>query len=271
MHVQGRVDVPEGEGMRYTAAAIQFDCVPGDRNYNLARAFMMLRKVAKGGASLIVLPENFSTGTPPAKQLKEHAEEFKGDLFERMKGIAEETSTTIAYSFIESAGKELYSTAVLMGPKGPDGYHRREYLTPEEEGTLTGGIESQVYDTPLGKMALLLGHEIEYPEAGRAIAKADVVCLCAAARDEELWEIATRARAIENGFWLVAANRSGMDGIVSYCGSTRIVSPTGVVVHKVLTGEDTALYEIKTGDVSWARERRPYQRGLELAERRSRT
>lgn len=255
--------------MRYNAAAIQFDSVQGDRNYNLARAFMMIRKAAKDGASLIVLPELFSTGTPSIKKYAESAEEFKGDLYQRMQSISKETSAHIAYSFIESSGKETYATAVLMGPKGPEGYHRRVYVTPDEEGVLGGGIENQVYETPLGKIALLVGQEVEYPEAGRAIAGADVVCLCAAARDEELWEIATRARAIENGFWLIAANRSGRDGIVSYCGMTRIISPTGMVVSKVVTGEGTAVSEIKTGDVSWARERHPYRRGLELAERRS--
>jgi len=46
----------------------------------------------------------------------------------------------------------------------------------------------------------------------------------------EHWRTLLRARAIENQAWVVAANRTGDDPNVSYCGDSMIIDPFGEII-----------------------------------------
>jgi predicted amidohydrolase len=72
------------------------------------------------------------------------------------------------------------------------------------------------------------------------------------------WDLATRARALENGCFLVASNRIGSEKDSVFCGHSRIVDPQGTVIIDAGLQEAAILASIDLADISAQRQRIPY-------------
>ena len=84
-------------------------------------------------------------------------------------------------TFFETAGEELfYHSAPLLDPQGRLlGIQRQTHLSSEEKTLgLSRGTELTVFDTPIGKLAIVVGTDAWYPEASRILALqgAEIVC-----------------------------------------------------------------------------------------------
>jgi predicted amidohydrolase len=55
---------------------------------------------------------------------------------------------------------------------------------------------------------------------------------------EYLLNLRTRARAQDNQIFVVAANRWGTDGTVTYCGQSKIVNPRGEIIAEAGASEN---------------------------------
>lgn len=84
---------------------------------------------------------------------------------------------------------EIYHETCLISPGGElQGCQRQLFLSREErELGWCRGDTAAVFDTDLGKVAILTGTDAWYPEVGRVLALqgADIVCCCGAIRSEE--------------------------------------------------------------------------------------
>ncbi len=74
------------------------------------------------------------------------------------------------------------------------------------------------------------------------------------------WDLLTRSRALENGCFLVAANRVGKEKDSEYCGHSRIVSPKGDVLVDAGLEELVITENIDFEDISNQRLELPYLR-----------
>ena len=74
------------------------------------------------------------------------------------------------------------------------------------------------------------------------------------------WDLLTRSRALENGCFLVAANRVGKEKDSEYCGHSSIVSPKGDVLIETELEELVVTGEIDLEDISRQRVEVPYLR-----------
>ena len=115
---------------------------------------------------------------------------------------------------------------VFLDGKPPTGESQR--YEPGEEAVLA--------DTPWGPMALTVCYDIRFPHLYRQHAQEGAVLAFAPSAfsvptGKAHWEALLRARAIENGFWIVAAAQVGkhLDGRDTY-GHSLIVSPWGEVL-----------------------------------------
>ena len=134
-----------------------------------------------------------------------------------------------------------YNTAVLVGPEGYVGKHRKIHPTGTERLLFMSGHELNVFDTAIGKIGLLICNDKVFPESARAlkIAGAEIIacCTCWPAMNPKLGDNDPMLkinnglgtfRALENTLIFVDANIGGTtDGVHCECGHSRIVGPMG--------------------------------------------
>ncbi|MFN4183114.1 MAG: carbon-nitrogen hydrolase family protein, partial [bacterium] len=113
-----------------------------------------------------------------------------------------------------------------------------------------------------GKIGMLICHDLRYPEACRSLVfkGAQIVLVPSAFGKSRVysWDVQTRARAMENGIFILYANRVGEEPDFAFCGNSRIVNPWGKpVVSLSDSAEGLATAEISLDDIPKAREEIP--------------
>jgi predicted amidohydrolase len=124
------------------AAFIQTSPVFGEVKANVDKA---VSRIAKLDASLIVLPELFSTGYQfrSKKELLDLAEEVPAGYATRaLIEAAKARGAYIVAGLAERAGRKAYNSAVLVGPRGLIGTYRKAHLFWDEKKIFAKG------DTP---------------------------------------------------------------------------------------------------------------------------
>jgi predicted amidohydrolase len=226
----------------------------------LARVERTVVAARQRGADLVVFPEcalggylreprpedEFGPGLPPAL-------DPDGPEVARLIGIA--GATTICVGYTEAGDGGPFTSAVCVSGDGVHGRQRKVHLPPAERFAYRPGEGFAAFDTPVGRVGMLLCYDKLFPEAARALALdgAEVIaCLAAwpvdrhrpADRVEEdrqtrHFTLAAAARAIENQVAWVSSNQTGHCGALQFLGHAQVVDPDGVV--RASTGAEAAL------------------------------
>ncbi|SSS89070.1 amidohydrolase [Acinetobacter baumannii] len=106
-----------------------------------------------------------------------------------------------------------------------------------------------------------------FPEGARILALkgADLIIYPSAFGEERYyaWDIATKARALENGCYVIAANRTGIEkGETIFGGHSRILDPKGNILAEATKENEVIVTEIDMNKVSEQRKTIPYLRDL---------
>ncbi len=230
------------------AAAVQLNS-SASVEANIAAADKHVRAAAADGATLIVLPEKWTVGSP--EDLRAGAQTLDGSAISWARDTARELGVDLVAGSISERveGREKLSNASVH--VGPDGeikavYRKLHMFDVEIEGkrycesdTDEPGEEVVVSQLADGaKLGMSICYDLRFPELFRVLALRDarVVALPAAftlptTRDH--WETLIRARAIENQVFVVAANQVGEHpGGHHSGGSSLIVDPWGAVLAR---------------------------------------
>ncbi|MFZ3073335.1 MAG: nitrilase-related carbon-nitrogen hydrolase [Thermodesulfobacteriota bacterium] len=203
----------------------------------------VVRKIAlrsSEGIGLVVLPEFFSTGyqfktKAEARELAEKAPD--GYTTRRLIEVAKKTWTHIVFGMAEIDGKNLYNSAVLVGPKGFIGTYRKAHLFWNEKKIFTpGNMPFKVYDIGTAKVGMMICFDWLFPEAARRLALlgADII-----AHPSNLvlphCPKAMITRCLENRVFSITANRVGREARIkgvrlTFIGQSQVVSPKGEVL-----------------------------------------
>jgi predicted amidohydrolase len=139
-----------------------------------------------------------------------------------------------------------YNAAACVSGDGLLGLHRKTHLPLDEDRFTTVGDQLAAFDTPVGRLGMLICYDKAFPEAARTLALDGAQLLCTMSawpcsatnpapvltddrqwRRAELWD---RARAAENSFVVASANQTGAFGRLQFLGGARIVGPGGDIV-----------------------------------------
>lgn len=220
----------------------------------LARIERTVRIARSRGASLIVFPESALGGylyEPRAGEAGEAAEMAPppalprhADAFDRLSRAAGPAVLCVGYT--EAAPGGPYSSAICLSGDGVLGHHRKVHLPPGEQGVLTAGEGFAAFDTPLGRLGLLICYDKVFPESARALALdgAEIIACIGAwptcrARPARLmrndrqvrhFNALDIVRAVENQVVWIAANQYGPLGRLRFLGQAKIVDPDGRVL-----------------------------------------
>ena len=254
-------------------AAIQMNCVPGNKEENLNKAYSMIVEAAKKQAEVVVLPELFSTGYRVEENDVELAERFTSDsdTIEWMTNIAKELEIILAACITEESLVDgvIYDTAVLVDKNGLQSNYRKIYLWDQENVRFAKGQNYQSCSIGKLNIGLQICYEVGFPEGARILTLqgANLLIYPSAFGNARLyaWDIATRARALENGCFVSAANRIGTEKEeTTFGGHSRIIDPTGRVLVEALDNEEIIIAEIDLSLVTEQRRTIPYLRDLNI-------
>src|SRR4051794_25165939 len=229
----------QAEPVRIAAAATPF--VAGVD----ASLALIARIVRSARADLVVLPEAVLGGYLAGDEL-----DVDGPEIARLCEIAGDT--VVCAGFGERGG---YSSAVCVSGDGVLGHQRKVHIPPSEVGAFHPGDGFAAFDTPVGRVGMLICYDKVFPEAARTLALdgAEVIAslsawpLCriaparriAADRQARQFDLMDEARAIENQVVWVSSNLTGRIGPLRFIGHAKVVDPSGAVVAR--TGGRSAL------------------------------
>ena len=255
-------------------AAIQMASATADKAANLAKAE---RLIEAAEADLAVLPELFATeffAGEKDPRFFDYAEPVDGPLIRKMTEVARRTATMLAVPLFEyGSDGRYYNSTVLIGTDGATiGCYRKTHVPltlTHEKYYFAPGNAFPVFDTPLGRIGILICYDRWYPEAWSCLrdAGAEIVCVPISSWEYQggseapVWDALHQIRAKENQLFIVAANRTGREGKFTYIGRSLLLSPSGEVLGAANGTEETALTaDIDLGDVRRARGRWPLLR-----------
>ncbi len=214
----------------------------------LKRSTELIGIAASEGAQIACLPSLFSRRWFPASIDKgnfKFAEGADGPTITSMRKAADENNIYLIATLFEKDkdNDEHYNTAFLIDPNGEITGKYRKIHVPQiplwEEGAYfkPGNLGFPVFDTPLGKIGILLCWDIFFPEAFRmlALGGAEIVFTPTASaftHSGSKWERAITSAAHANGFFVFRVNRVGDEGEQSFYGSSFCAGPDGDFVLK---------------------------------------
>lgn len=209
-------------------------------------------EAASQGAGLVVFPECAIGGYLREPLPGEAGPELPTPLHRdgpeigRLIRIAAAHDVTIVAGYSEAGPKGPYTSAVCVDGSGILGHQRKVHLPPGERFAYQAGDTFDAFDTPVGRMGLLVCYDKCFPEAARALALdgAEIICCIAAwpvcrqrparritqDRQTRHFNALDEARAIENQVVWVSTNLTGRDGPLRFLGNSKVVDPDGVVL-----------------------------------------
>lgn len=251
-------------------AAIQMNTILGDRKQNYHKAKKLIAEAVEKSAQIIVLPELFDTGYRVEEQDTILAQSIPGPVTDWLEKLAKEYQVVLVTAILEKEIEtaQVYDTAVIVSPDGLVGSYRKIQLWGMEKSRFQPGNKLPIFQIDDWKIGLQICYEIGFPEGARILSMKDAHLLLypSAFGHERLyaWKQATRARALENGIYLVAANRSGIDKDETvFAGHSRIVNPQGQVLAEAAREDEVIVSMIDLEQIQAQREKIPYIKDLD--------
>jgi predicted amidohydrolase len=198
-----------------TVATVHFDPVLGDVAGNRSRLLGLDEEAAKAGAKIIVNTEMGTTGYAffSRAQFGKVAEPIPGPTTHAFGQLAKKYRVYIAVGMaeVDPETQQYYNTVALIGPDGrvAGTYRKRNTLLEASYNAIVTG-PVPVFETPYGKIAVVICADLFYPQFPRlaAVAGADIL-LAPANVGVDLSFLQQRAK--ENDLALVVANRYGTE------------------------------------------------------------
>ena len=277
-------------------AALQFACGRSEEE-NRKKAEDMIRKAAREGAQVILLPELFERPYFCQERRYEYyqyaAPVDQNPAVLHMKKLAAELQVVLPVSFYERDGNRLFNTVAMLDADGsllgiyrkthiPDDHYYQEkfYFTPGDTGF-------RVFATRYGKVGVGICWDQWFPEAARAMAVqgAEMLLYPTAIGSEPIlnvdssghWRRVMQGHAAANLMPVIAANRIGLETVkpcpenggqsssLCFYGSSFITDATGALLASASRDQEEILYasfdldELDRERLSWGlfRDRRP--------------
>jgi predicted amidohydrolase len=241
-----------------------------DKRKNLEKSIKFIAKAASRGAELVCFPEfqmAFSPGSQSPGELATIAETVKGNFVTELADAAKKNKIGVIATIYEKSRKQnrVYDTAVMISPAGKmSAVYRKLHLYnalgfKESAKLMPGKSITKPAKTVAGNVGLLICYDLRFPEISRilTVRGADLLVApsawVAGEMKEEHWQTMIKARAIENGSYVIAPDQLGN----IYCGRSMAVDPFGVVLMDMGQSEGIEVIDVDRSRVQNVRRSLP--------------
>jgi N-carbamoylputrescine amidase len=246
-----------------------------DLDADFDRIAALIGQARERGVRLLALPEaclggyltsldgtasGDDPGPPPLR--------LDGPEIGRLAALAGDMVVTAGYCELDSgeladgelAGGRLFNSVVCVHGDGVLGNHRKVHQPLGEGASYDRGGEFTAFDTPVGRLGMMICYDKAFPESARALALAGaeiVACVSAwpgsrtnqaadlaADRWVHRFDLFDQVRALENQIVWLSANQSGTFGSLRFVASAKVVGPGGEVLATTGLGEGMAVADL---------------------------
>lgn len=244
--------------VRMAAVAAPFD---RDLEGDFARIGELIDRARAQGVRLLALPEaclggylahlNGGADEPPALSVG-------GPEIARLAALAGEM--VVCAGYCEADGDRRYNSVVCVHDGRVLGNHRKVHQPLRESASYDSGDSFAAFDTPVGRLGLLICYDKAFPESARSLALdgAEIIVVVSAwpgsrtnapadladDRWTRRFDLFDRARALENQVVWLSANQSGTFGSLRFVCSAKVVDPGGDVLATTGTAPGMAVADV---------------------------
>jgi len=244
----------------------------GSMEKNLVKSLEAIRLAAENGAELILFPE---------VQLTEFFPQYEGLSVEH---YLQEKDSPVVKAFCEACRKygvmavpniyykengKPYDASFLIDGEGTvlgiqkmvhvaqaPQFYEQDYYTPADDGF-------HVYNTPLGKIGIVVCFDRHYPESIRteALMGADLILIPTVntkGEPSDVFEWELRIQAFHNSVHIAMCNRVGKEGEMDFCGESILVDASGSVAVKADDTEQIVYADLDVAAAGKLRSQKTY-------------
>lgn len=265
--------------MTFRAACLQL-CSTTDVDENIATVDALARRAKTEGADYVQTPEMTNIVQRGRRQLFEAIDsEAEDRAVQAFSALANELGIILHIGSLALAAGDgkIANRALIFGPDGGvlgryDKIHLFDVDLPNgeswrESSVYVPGERAEVVELGWCRLGVAICYDIRFPGLYRDLARAGASVLTAPAAftrqtGEAHWTVLQRARAIENGAFMISAAQAGKhaDGRETY-GHSIIVDPWGIVLAEAGgAAPDVIVADIDPAKSSEARQRIPSQK-----------
>jgi predicted amidohydrolase len=243
---------------------------------NIAETSRLVREAASSGAQFIATPENTTLMAPDGgAKLANSYDEARDPALPAFSALAKDLKVwlLIGSLAIKVSDRKTANRSFLFAPDGRiiACYSKIHLFDVElasgevyrESNTVAGGDEAMVADTDFGPIGLSICYDLRFPQLYRRLAQKGAFLFTVPSAftvptGEAHWHVLLRARAIENGAFVIAPAQGGThaNGRKTY-GHSLIVAPWGEVLAEAGTEPGVILADIDPALSALARARVP--------------
>lgn len=213
------------------------------KDENLRSAIEYIENAKSKKAELVAFPEflmAYSPSSQTANELAGIAEPVNGEFVSALREAAKKNGIGVVATIYEKSRikNRVYDTALLIDKTGKlSSVYRKLHLYDalgfKESAKLARGKElTKPARTSIGSVGMMICYDVRFPEMSRMLALmgANILVMPSAWVQGEMkvehWQTMLKARAIENGCYVVAPDQIGN----IYVGHSMVVDPFGRIV-----------------------------------------
>lgn len=243
-----------------------------DMESNFEKTLHLMRQAAEQGADLIFFPEIQLSPFFPQYEKRDAGAYALGLDSPYVQGVCEACRSLGIYAspnfYIQENG-HYYDMSLLIDDRGRiigrqkmvhiaqcPCFYEQDYYRPSEEGF-------QVFDTPFGKIGIVVCFDRHYPESIRteALRGAELILVPTANTTDEpselfRWEV--KIQAFHNSVNVAMCNRVGVEDQMAFSGESIVANHNGDTLALAGASEELLLAELDLAAASALRARRPY-------------
>ena len=244
----------------------------GDAEQNRRRSLEQIALAAQAGARLILFPEvQLSPFFPQyeGRDASGYCVAWDSPVIHAFRDACRENKIYASPNFyVEKDGKrfdmsfliddrgEILGTQEMVHIAQAACFYEQDYYTPSEEGF-------RVFDTPIGKIGIVVCFDRHYPESIRteALRGAELILIPTANTADEpselfQWEI--KIQAFQNSVFAAMCNRVGREDGMLFSGESIVAGPGGETLALAGSGEELLFCETDLEQARMLREKKPY-------------
>lgn len=258
-------------GGALTIALAQMHMTP-DPAANLARSLDALTAAKSSGARLVVFPEVQLTPFFPqyaGRDAARWAMRLDGREVEALRETCRSLAIWASPNLYVEEGGRRYDMSLLIDETGEvvgvqkmvhiaqaEHFYEQDYYTPGEEGF-------RVFDTPLGRIGIVICFDRHYPESIRTsvLKGADLILIPTAnttAEPGDVFDWEVRIQAFQNSAVVAMCNRCGVEDRMEFSGRSLVAGPDGGVIAQAGGYDELLLADVDLPAARAARDAKPY-------------